>query len=64
MKKFSEINEGKESKRSIRRTNAGNIQGYVGGKHYRHIGDAYYQPHEDFAEKWIKGEVHVDASAP
>ncbi len=44
MKKFSELTEAKEPKRSIRRTIAGNIQGYVGGKHYRHIGDAHYQP--------------------
>lgn len=48
-------------KRSIKRSVAGNINGYVGRKFYRNLGLSYSRYDEEFAERWVKGEVELDA---
>jgi uncharacterized UPF0160 family protein len=48
-----------KGKRSIRYSNAGNINGYIGRRFYCYIGERYFSMDEDKAADWVAGRIDL-----
>lgn len=54
-----ETNQTPTGKRTIRRTVYGNLHGYIGGRYWVALGDAFFEPDLELAEAWKRGEIDL-----
>ena len=48
-----------KGKRTVRRTVYGNLHGYIGGRYWVALGDAFFEPDQELAEAWKRGEIDL-----
>lgn len=51
--------EAPKGKRTVRRTIYGNINGYIGGRFWLCLGDAFSKYDREQAERWVRGEIDL-----
>lgn len=48
-----------KGKRTVRRSVYGNLNGYIGGRFWVCIGNAFFKPDQELAERWACGEIDL-----
>jgi len=51
--------EAPKGKRTIRRSVYGNLNGYIGGRFWVCLGDAFSEYDKEQADRWVRGEIDL-----